>query len=128
MFKDIINLLRELPKNKDWVITVERIKRQRSNLQNSALWGCAYAVITAETGNEPDDLHTMFCGEYFGWVDYKVLGKLKRKPRRTTTKNHSGEADVITTVDLANFYLFIQARSSEYGVIVPDPDPDWFKK
>ena len=109
-------------------ITVESDHAKRSDLQNRALWGCAYRALEEQSGNEPEDLHDYFCGEFFGWEKYEVLGAWRKRPKRTTTTNEHGERDVINTLLMAQFYEFIQRRSAEVGFDVPDPDPLWFEK
>ena len=107
-------------------IQAKRVEGGRTGKQNAALFGCAYKYLSEETGNDPDDLHLYFCGEYFGWVVRKVMGQDRRAPKRTTTKNEEGHRDVITTSDCAKFYQFIQDRcATTIGLSVPDPDPSW---
>lgn len=109
-------------------VRVRRKKRERSDLQNRALWGCAYKALEQQTGNDPEDLHLFFCGEYFGWKQVLVLGSQRRKvPRRTTTKDEDGHRDVIDKMVMADFYDFIQRRAAMAGYDVPDPDPEWFR-
>jgi hypothetical protein len=109
-------------------VTVEEAKPPRSNAQNRALWGCAYKALKEQTGNDPEDLHAYFCGDFFGWTEYEVMGMRKKRPARTTTHNESGERDVIRKLEFAEFYNFIQRRAAENGFFVPDPDPTWFEK
>lgn len=117
------------PTSKPCEITVRRFVRSRSNKQNAALWGVAYAVLGEATGYRAEEMHAYFCGEYFGWNDHAMFGQRKRTPRRTTTTNEQGERDVLSTEDFCEFYAFIQQRAAEtVQVNVPDPDPEWFKK
>ena len=108
-------------------MVVTDIKKQRTSLQNRALFGVAYKTLHQATGNDPEDLHCYFCGEFFGWHEYDVMGQRRKRPLRTTTTNEHGERDVISTVQLSELYAFIQQRSAEtVGVFVPDPDPIWW--
>ncbi|HEY4365884.1 MAG TPA: hypothetical protein VGN07_01510 [Steroidobacteraceae bacterium] len=126
-FARLIGLLSAVPLDEEFMVTVGPIKKERSDLQNRALWGCAYKTIREATGNDLDDLHTYFCGEYFGWSEYEVMGKKRKRPRRSTTKDADGKRDVISTLELSNFYGFIQQRAAEtVNVYVPDPDPMWW--
>lgn len=109
-------------------ITVERDCAKRSDLQNRALWGCAYKALEEQSGNEPEDLHEYFCGEFWGWKRVEVMGRYRLRPVRTTTRNEHGDKDVIGTLLMAQFYEFIQQRAASVGFDVPDPDPNWWQK
>lgn len=108
-------------------VRVRRKKRERSDLQNRALWGCAYKALQQQTGNDPDDLHIYFCGEFFGWKVVTVMGQARRVPVRTTTKDEDGHRDVIDKGLMADFYDALQRRAAMVGYDVPDPDPEWFR-
>lgn len=118
-------LLRHYLPGKPVEVRVRQVRRERSNLQARALWGCAYKALREQTGNDADDLHTYFCGEFFGWREYDLMGQRRKRPVRTTTTDEDGRRDVITTREMADFYEFIQRRSAEVGYDVPDPDPMW---
>lgn len=107
-------------------VIVQMDRADRSEDQNEALWAVAYKTLRDATGNDPDDLHAYFCGEFFGWVEYEIMGQRRKRPRRTTTKDEHGKRDVIDTMSFSNFYNFIQQRSAEtVGVNIPDPDRNW---
>lgn len=126
-FASLMGFLSAIPLTDEFQVIIGPIKKERSDLQNRALWGCAYKALRLATGNDPDDLHTYFCGEYFGWHEYEVMGATRKRPIRTTTKDENGKRDVITTMQLSDFYAFIQQRSAEtVGIYVPDPDPMWW--
>lgn len=109
-------------------VIVRRKKRERSDLQNRALWGCAYKALQEQTGNEAEDLHTYFCGQYFGWVTFQVMGETRKRPLRTTTRDQHGDRDVVDKGVMADFYDSIQRWSAEAGYDVPDPDEEWFRR
>ena len=110
-------------------VTVEECRPVRSTKQRSALFGCAYKALMAQMGlrgeRDKEALHTMMCGEYFGWREVELLGSVRRVPVRTTTVNANGERDEISVGEALEFYAFIQQRGAEYGYDVPDPDPMW---
>lgn len=108
-----------LPADKAWQVTVSAFKKTRSSQQNRALWGVAYKVLSDATGNEPEDLHEYFLGEWGGWDVIEVMGQKRRVPLRRSSK--------LSTLEFKDFYEFIQRRSAEtVGVYVPDPDPNYW--
>lgn len=126
-FTKLMAFLSVLDVTKEVQVTIGPVKKERSDLQNRALWGCAYKTLRDATGNDPEDLHAYFCGEFFSWVEYEVMGQKRKRPFRTTTKDENGKRDVISTTQLSDFYSFIQTRAAEtVQVYVPDPDPRWF--
>ena len=94
---------------------------------NAALLAVAYPPVMEYMGmrgeKEREEIHQHFCGEYWGWKEYDILGKKKVSPVRTTTKNNDGEKDIISKSEMYDFYRFIQQRAAENGIFVPDPDP-----
>lgn len=112
-------------------VQIEEAKPPRSDLQNRALWGVAYPPIMEAMGlrgeKEREEIHEYFCGEYWGWVEYQILGKRKQRPRRTTTRNELGKREVIPKLLFADFYGFVQQRAAAHGIYVPDPDPMWWQ-
>lgn len=121
--RKLARLAATLSTAKAWRVKVEEHKRKRSDSQNAALWGVAYKTLRDETGNDPEDMHRYFCGEFYGWVEYEIFGQTRKKPRRTTTTDENGKRNVISTTDFMDFYAFIQQRAAEtVGVYVPDPN------
>ena len=126
--RSLANLLRSFLPGTKLLVRIGRQQKERSDLQNRALWGCAYKALQRQTGNDVEDLHTFFCGAFWGWKTETIMGEKRRKPRRTTTKNEEGKRDVVGTMVMAEFYEFIQRRAAENGYDVPDPDPAWFEQ
>ena len=118
------SFLDRLPDTKSWEIIIQPFRKPRSDQQRKALFAAAYGPIMAHMGLRGDqdkkDLHAFWCGERWGWHP-----QLRNKPIRTTTKNERGERDEISISDALDFYAFIQQRSAENGIYVPDPDPFW---
>jgi len=109
-----------------WEITAKPYEKPGTAKQYRALFGVAYQALRQQTGNEIDDLHTYFCGEFFGWTTVAIMGKTRAKPIRTTTHDETGAENRISAKELASFYEFIQRRAAEQGYSVPDPNPLWF--
>lgn len=117
--------LGKLTAAKSWTIEIKQSVKERTDPQNKALWGVAYPALQAATGQPANDWHEYMLGEWFGWVEYTLFGKRKLRPARTTTTGYDGEQNKLSTAEFAEYYEFIQARASENGVFVPDPDPLW---
>lgn len=107
-------------------VRVDRMVKRRSVDQNAALFGLAYTLIREETGNDLEDLHDFYCKQFFGAVDKIVFGQVKSKPIRTTTTDADGNRDVISTIEMCDFWLMVQTHAAtELGLEIPDPDPNW---
>lgn len=109
-------------------VTVEKAKRQRSDPQNSYLFGVAYPVLVEAKGYEVNEIHEFMCGTHFGWVD-KPCPKtprnpegLESKPFRTTTKDENGKRDVLGTVEFSEFVETVKRVAAQAGIYVPDPN------
>lgn len=113
-----------LPPKKSWIIEIKEARKNRSSAQNHALFGVAYPALERVTGYTKDELHHEFCGRYFQWHQYEILGELRSKPIRTTTINERGERDVIDSETFADFYAMVQRLGAEAGIDVPDPAPN----
>lgn len=109
-----ISFISGLPDSREWVIKVEQFRKNRSNPQNRSLWGVAYKALSEATGNDPEDLHTFFLGEWSGWEVIDVMGQQRRVPVRRSSK--------LTTEEFGEFYEFIQRRAAECGYNVPSPN------
>lgn len=131
-FASFARLVRDFLPGRDLVASIEEAKEERSSKQRAALFGVAYASLMAQMGlhgaREKDDMHSMFCGDFFGWRERPCLGGVLRIPIRTTTTDENGKRDVISVRQQMAFYAFIQQRAAEFGYDVVDPDPEWFRK
>ena len=123
------NYLRICLPGKPLKVEITEDKPERTDKQNRSLWGVAYPPIMEFMGlrgeSDKEDLHSFWCGEYWGWVTTDFLGKKKQHPVRTTTHNEEGNRDPITIGEMIKFWDFIQQRAAEHGICVPAPDPGW---
>jgi hypothetical protein len=106
-------------------VRIQKYVKRRTLEQSSALFGLAYKIMSEETGMRPNDLHTHFCGEYFGWLEVEIMGKTFRRPVRTTTTDEDGNRDIASTVVFSGLFEFVQQQAAELGIFIPDPDPNW---
>jgi hypothetical protein len=110
----IADIMRTVLPGKKVQVTVGQYRKSRSNQQNRALFGVAYKALSEATGNDPEDLHRYFKGEYGGWDVMDVMGQKCKVPKiRSST---------MTTSEFSDFYQFIQRRSAQAGYNVPDPN------
>ena len=127
-FASFARLVQNFMPGRDLVVTVEEVKEERTAQQRKGLFKVAYGSLMEAMGlrgeRDKQELHEMFCGEYFGWRDYGLV----RRPVRTTTTDEHGRRDVISIRQQMAFYAFIQQRAAEGGYDVPDPDKEWFRK
>lgn len=100
--------------NKAWSFAVSEHRRRRSNEQNAYLWGVCYATLAQTTGQEAEDWHEFFLGEYFGWDETSLFGRRRLKPKRRSAR--------LTTVEFAGYVDFIMQRAAEHGIYIPAPN------
>lgn len=94
-------------------VSVEQFRKRRSNEQNRYLWGVCYKALRDATGQDAEDWHSYFLGEWSGWEEYELFGKRRLRPLRRSSK--------LSTVEFADYVAFIQQRAAEHGVFIPDP-------
>lgn len=104
-------------------VTVEEWQDTRTSPQNRALFW-AYKILGQHLGYTAEELHTVFCGQFFGWTEYEVMGEMRKKPRRSTTINEDGKRGVLGTKEFSEFFEMVQRRAAELGVFIPDPRAD----
>jgi len=114
-----------LPDTQSWKVEIKEARKERTDLQNHALFGVAYPPLSEATGFAKDELHDAFCKRFFGTTEKEMAGQVISKPYRTTTTDHHGKRDVIPAIEFARFYDMVQRIGAEIGVDVPSPDPLW---
>ncbi len=112
---------------KDLEVIVRPKKRERSSQQNRYLHGVAYKLLSEHTGYEMEDISEYLCGAFFGWKDKAMPGKRTAQvPVRTTTKGEDGKRAVLSKLEFADYVAWIQRFAAKQGVLLPDPDPEYW--
>lgn len=101
--------------NGDYVMTVERVQKPRSNPQNAYMWVCF--TIIAQAWSEaigrvvtPENVHDAYC----------LLFLPVTMPNGT---NIPGSTSKLTTEEFTDFLNKVQADAeTEYGIKLPNPD------
>lgn len=123
-----------LDAEKPWELVVRPFKRSRSTQQNRYLRGVAAQMLADAIGYENDEVHEYLCGTYFGWKEARCPKTpnnpkgVKDVPIRTTTTNDQGDRDVLNKRDFWDFVEFVQRFGAKHGVLIPDPDPEYWKR
>lgn len=127
----ILNELMSLPTDRNWRVSWEEIKSERSLQQNKYLFHC-YGEISKQHGYERADLHDDFLKRHFGSRLKRVPpcreypDGLKEVPVRTTTRDEYGRRSVLGKIAFWELVEFVQRYSAEnYDVVLPDPDPEY---
>lgn len=87
-------------------------KLKRTEAQNRYYWGVYLPMISAETGNDIDDLHTLFKGMFLSKGVVEVFGHKVRKAKSTTE------------LSAGQFTEYIQRIEELTGVLAP-PTEDY---
>ena len=103
-----------LPLDKGWAFEVTEARRKRTLEQNAYLWGVVYATLEKATGQEAEDWHNYWLGEFFGWDKVELFGRSKLKPKRRSSR--------LTTVEFADYIDFIARKCAEQGIYIPEPN------
>lgn len=121
----IARALAALPLDRAFALTIDEHKERRSDQQNRALWGLAYPTILKAGGEQlrgwtAEDIHEFMLGEWSGWETLTGFGKRRMKPLRRSSR--------LSRKEFAEYFDFIQRRAADMGIVVPDPDPDWWQR
>ena len=102
--------LRTLPN--DVQITVSKVRKQRSQPQNSYLWGVVYVLISKHTGHTTDEIHDI-CKLQFNNKIAKV-GKDEFKIGASTA--------ALSTIEFGTYISkIVQWASFDLSLIIPEP-------
>lgn len=120
-----ISTIQSLPSDKEWEVEIKAHQNTRSGAQNRTLFGLIYPQLMEFMGlsgeRDKEELHEYFCGEYFGWHDKQIMGKIIHRPKRTTTTNEEGRKSTLDKLEFSQFVDWIIQRASEYGCVIEMP-------
>ncbi len=121
----LVTAITSLDLSTPWEVVIRPVKLKHSPKQLRTLWW-AIGLLHKETGNDKDDLHDYWCGEFFGWVRTEVMGRIKLKPARTFMHNEEGVKDPMHLDQAVEMFDLMQRRSAQtMGIVIPDPDPNY---
>lgn len=115
-------------------VKVEIAQPDKTPAQNRYLWAVPYTMLSAETGMEKGELHEWNCGEEWGWKSKQGLPTPENPsgmfsvPIRTTTTDADGNDDPCSREEMLSLWARAQRLGASLGLVIPDPDPDYFKK
>lgn len=115
-------------------VKVEIAQPDKTPAQNRYLWAVPYTMLAAELGYDKGELHEWNCGEQWGWKD-RACPKTPRNPEgvesvpiRTTTRDADGKPDNCSMDEMLALWARAQRLGASHSLVIPDPDPDYFKK
>lgn len=89
-------------------VEVDFWRKSRSTSANRRLWKL-HQRAAAASGMSAEELHRDACGEFWGWEEREVMGRMERAPKRTTTW-----PDVISSEEFNRFMEWREAQYAEY--------------
>lgn len=96
-------------------VTVEEVRRRRSDEQNRYWWGVVVQTFCQHLeGWTPEDVHTYLCGEIWGWERIEGLGKARLRPVKRSSR--------LNKVEFAEMVARAQQIGAEHGIYIPDPN------
>lgn len=101
-----------------YVVEIKRIRQQRSHDQNGLYW-MWLSCLSAETGNDKEDLHTFFREYFLGYADKQIFGSVIRKVRSTSDLDTKQFTDYLEKIKVW--------AARELGIALPDPKDAYFE-
>lgn len=130
----IASFLTDLDPKKVWQVVIEPYRRERTNQQNRYLRGVCAKLLSEHTGYEVDEVYEFLLGSYFGWKTRRCPKTpsnpkgVEDVPVRSTTRNETGDREVLKDQDFWAFVEWIQRFGASVGVLIPDPDPNYWQR
>ncbi len=108
-----LRFLQGLTLAKPWRVTIAPYVNNRSRDQNALYWKWL-GTIAKETGNDTDELHSLFKRKYLPPIFVDVCGEVVETRRSTTRLNTKDMSDYMTQVEAF--------AATTLGIILPHPD------
>lgn len=106
-----------LDPNKRWLVEIKRYQKKRSNDQNAYIHAVPLKLFSDHTGYTVDEIKEYLCGEFTGWEEYTVMGKIMQRPVKTTSQ--------MDTLEMTKFIEFMQwYGSANLNLYIPSPN-EW---
>jgi hypothetical protein len=92
-------------------IEIKKYRKNRSNAQNRLMW-MWLGIISDETGNSAEDLHSIFKMKFLGSERITALGTTFERPKSTT---------MLTTTQFSDYLDKIEGLATQCQIILPHP-------
>ena len=112
-----ISYIQKLQEGKQYNISIS-LKREKRSIQQNRLYHLWLNCISAETGNEVEDLHDYFKGRFLA-RRVVVFGE-ERNAAISTTK--------LNTAEFTAFLDKVQQFAANEGIILPNPEDLYFEQ
>ena len=116
----------------DLSVVVRKWRKDRSNLQNSYLWGVVYDGLHKWSGNDPDSIHSAMKMRFLRkWIVMRTwTGEYDDDHQKVFVEREIetvGSTRKLNTVEFNDYCNKIKTMASmDYGVFIPDPNQvDW---
>ena len=115
--KAAISYIERLPEGKKYSVSIT-LSREKRSIQQNRLYHLWLNCISAETGNEVEDLHDYFKGRFLA-RRVVVFGE-ERNAAISTTK--------LNTAEFTVFLDKVQQFAANEGIILPNPEDLYFEQ
>ncbi len=106
----------QLDLERPWSVEIKEWKKTKTNPQIAYYHAVVIRTMAQTMGEDHNALHEHFCGEFFGVIEYEILGKNHVKPARSLTK-----PDEIDAETMSDFIEFVIAIAAKNGIMIPSP-------
>ncbi len=106
----------QLDLERPWSVEIKEWKKSKTNPQLAYYHAVVIRTMVQAWGSDHDYLHEHFCRQFFGQIEYEVLGVKYDKPARSLTK-----PDEIDAETMSDFIEFVIAIAANEGIMIPSP-------